>query len=90
MYKFSIISWVKFSINKMGKSGALFDLDKLNDISKNELAKLSETEIRTMTAYEVSVSKLAAFDSTDEFDIDSEFDLYSLQGKSPSIIANAE
>ena len=34
----------KFSIGKMGKSGALFDLNKLNDISKNELAKLSETE----------------------------------------------
>ncbi len=35
----------KFSINKMGKSGALFDLDKLNDISKNELAKLSAEEM---------------------------------------------
>lgn len=34
----------KFSIGKMGKSGALFDLDKLNDISKNELAKLSVEE----------------------------------------------
>lgn len=31
----------KFSIDKMGKSGALFDLDKLNDISKTELSKLS-------------------------------------------------
>jgi glutamyl-tRNA synthetase len=35
----------KFSIGKMGKSGALFDLNKLNDISKNELAKLSEEEM---------------------------------------------
>ncbi len=35
----------KFTIGKMGKSGTLFDLDKLNDISKNELAKLSETEM---------------------------------------------
>ena len=35
----------KFNIGKMGKSGTLFDLDKLNDISKNELAKLSETEM---------------------------------------------
>ena len=34
-----------------------------------------------MTAYEVSVSKLAAFDSAEDFDIESEFDLYSLQGK---------
>ena len=37
----------KFSINKMGKSGALFDLNKLNDISKNELAKLSAEETFT-------------------------------------------
>ena len=35
----------RFSVNKMGKSGALFDLDKLNDISKNELAKLSAEEM---------------------------------------------
>ncbi len=35
----------KFSINKMGKSGALFDLNKLNDISKNELSKLSVEEM---------------------------------------------
>lgn len=35
----------KFSIHKMGKSGALFDLNKLNDISKNELAKLSAEEM---------------------------------------------
>ena len=31
-----------------------------------------------MTAYEVSVSKLAAFDNAEDFDIDSEFDLYTL------------
>ena len=35
----------QFSVSKMGKSGALFDLDKLNDISKNELAKLSAEEM---------------------------------------------
>lgn len=35
----------KFSMGKMGKSGALFDLNKLNDISKNELAKLSAEEM---------------------------------------------
>lgn len=34
----------KFSIEKMGRSGALFDIDKLNDISKEELAKLSAEE----------------------------------------------
>ena len=31
----------KFTIEKMGRSGALFDLDKLNDISKTELSRLS-------------------------------------------------
>lgn len=34
----------KFSISKMGKSGALFDIDKLNDISKEELSKLTAEE----------------------------------------------
>lgn len=34
----------------------------------------------TMTAYEVSVSKLAAFEEGADFDIDEEFDLYSLPG----------
>jgi len=49
--------------------------------SREYQKKLSDTESRTMTAYEVSVSKLAAFDAGEDFDIDSEFDLYSLQGK---------
>jgi len=34
----------KYSIGKMGKSGALFDIVKLNDISKTYMAKLTETE----------------------------------------------
>lgn len=34
----------KFKIDKMGKSGALFDLDKLNDVSKNEISRLSAEE----------------------------------------------
>ena len=34
----------KYSIGKMGKSGALFDILKLNDISKTYMSKLSETE----------------------------------------------
>ena len=47
--------------------------------SREYQKKFSETDVRTMTAYEVSMSKLAAFDSAEEFDIDSEFDLYSAQ-----------
>ena len=35
----------KYSIGKMGKSGALFDILKLNDISKTVMAKMSETEM---------------------------------------------
>ena len=32
-----------------------------------------------MTAYEVSVSKLATFESGEDFDIETEFDLYSFK-----------
>lgn len=49
--------------------------------SREYQKKLSEVDVRTMTAYEVSVSKLAAFDSAEDFDIDTEFDIYSLQNK---------
>lgn len=35
----------RFSAGKMSKSGTLFDLDKLNDISKNELARLSAEQM---------------------------------------------
>jgi single-stranded DNA-binding protein len=58
--------------------------------SREYQKKLSETESKTMTAYEVSVSKLAAFDAGEEFDIDSEFDLYSLQNKQDGQAVNAE
>ena len=34
-----------FSVSKMGKSGALFDLDKLNDVSRDELSKLSPEDM---------------------------------------------
>jgi single-stranded DNA-binding protein len=43
--------------------------------SRDYQKKISETETRTMTAYEVSVSKLAAYDSVTTFDINGEFDL---------------
>ena len=45
--------------------------------SREYQKRLSETDVRTMTAYEVSVSKLAAFDSADDFDLDREFSLYT-------------
>ncbi len=43
--------------------------------SREYQKKISETETKLLTAYEVSVSKLAAFDSATEFDLDKEFDL---------------
>ncbi|MBR2322050.1 MAG: single-stranded DNA-binding protein [Clostridia bacterium] len=43
--------------------------------SREYQKKLSETETKLMTAYEVSVSKLAAFDNVDNFDLEREFDL---------------
>ncbi|MBR2442301.1 MAG: single-stranded DNA-binding protein [Clostridia bacterium] len=58
--------------------------------SREYQKKLSDTESKTMTAYEVSVSKLAAFDAGEEFDIDSEFDLYSLQNKQDGQTAGME
>ena len=50
--------------------------------SREYQKKLSETDIKTMTAYEVSVSKIAAFEAGEDFDIDTEFDLYTLQNRS--------
>ncbi len=41
--------------------------------SREYQKRISETEARTMTAYEVSVCKLAAYDNAASFDIDAEF-----------------
>ncbi len=46
--------------------------------SREYQKKLSEFESVTMTAYEVSVSKLAAFDESEAFDLEGEFDLYAM------------
>ncbi len=43
--------------------------------SREYQKKISENESKLMTAYEVSVSKLAAFDNVDNFDLEQEFDL---------------
>ena len=45
--------------------------------SREYQKKQPDESFVTMTAYEVSISKLAAFDDDAEFDIDAEFDLYS-------------
>ena len=41
--------------------------------SREYQKRLSEEEIKVMTAYEVSISKLVAYDNVDNFDIDAEF-----------------
>jgi len=46
--------------------------------SREYQKRLSETEAVTMTAYEVSVSKLAAFEDGENFDLEGEFDLYAM------------
>ncbi len=46
--------------------------------SREYQKKQPDDSFITMTAYEVSISKLAAFDDESEFDIDEEFDLYSV------------
>ena len=48
--------------------------------SREYQKKLSDYEVKTMTAYEVSISKLAAFDRADDFDLDREFSLYTGSG----------
>lgn len=46
--------------------------------SREYQKRYSDTDVKTMTAYEVSVSKLAAFETGEDFDIESEFELYAL------------
>ncbi len=46
-------------------------------IQSREYQKRTDTEVKTMTAYEVSISKLATFGDGEDFDIDTEFDLYA-------------
>jgi single-stranded DNA-binding protein len=43
--------------------------------SREYQKKFSEEDIRVMTAYEVSISKLAAYDNADNFDVEEEFEL---------------
>lgn len=45
--------------------------------SREYQKRISDDESVTMTAYEVSVSKLAVYDSTEDFSIDEEFELYA-------------
>lgn len=44
------ISEFKFSLSKMSKAGALFDIVKFNDVSKNYICRLNAEEVYDMTA----------------------------------------
>lgn len=44
--------------------------------SREYQKRVSDDEVKTMTAYEVSISKLAAYENVDNFDVDSEFESY--------------
>ncbi|MBO5782866.1 MAG: single-stranded DNA-binding protein [Clostridia bacterium] len=54
--------------------------------SREYQKRMGEEDVKIMTAYEVSVSKLAAFDSAEEFDLEAEFDLYAMHGEKSDAI----
>lgn len=54
--------------------------------SREYTKKLSETESRVMTAYEVSIGRLAAFDSADQFDLEMDFGEYRMKNDNCRII----
>lgn len=43
--------------------------------SREYQKKITEEQVRVLTAYEVSISKLAAYENAESFDFDAEFDL---------------
>ncbi len=46
--------------------------------SREYQKRISDEDVKIMTAYEVSVSKLSAYENAENFDIDQEFDLIGL------------
>jgi single-stranded DNA-binding protein len=49
--------------------------------SREYQKKVTDDDIKTLTAYEVSISKLAAYENAENFDIDEEFGIYALDGE---------
>lgn len=45
--------------------------------SREYQKRFSDDDVKIMTAYEVSISKLVAYENVDNFDIDAEFNLYT-------------
>lgn len=46
--------------------------------SREYQKKITDDDVRTLTAYEVSISKLAAYENADNFDVDEEFGVIGL------------
>lgn len=46
--------------------------------SREYQKKITDDDVKTMTAYEVSISKLAAYENAENFDLDEEFELLGL------------
>ena len=46
--------------------------------SREYQKKFSEEDVKTLTAYEVSISKLSAYENAENFDLDREFDILGL------------
>ena len=52
--------------------------------SREYQKRISDEEIKVMTAYEVSISKLAAYENADNFDADEEFELITASEENSS------
>ncbi|MBQ3493348.1 MAG: single-stranded DNA-binding protein [Clostridia bacterium] len=50
--------------------------------SREYQKRITDDDIRTLTAYEVSISKLAAYENAENFDPDAEFELLGVMGSS--------
>ena len=46
--------------------------------SREYQKRISESDVKVMTAYEVSISKLAAYENAEAFDVDEEFEILGL------------
>ncbi|MBE5749791.1 MAG: single-stranded DNA-binding protein [Clostridiales bacterium] len=52
--------------------------------SREYQKKITDDDVRTLTAYEVSISKLAAYENAENFDVDEEFNMLGLNFISPN------
>ena len=58
--------------------------------SREYQKRLSDDDIRVMTAYEVSISKLSAYENAENFDVDEEFNLFAFSDKNDSDMVYSE